>query len=55
MLASATGDSIALAAIFFVLFPAIVTGLIAFAIAQVVGERRANQEYSQRRQDPSHG
>jgi len=55
MLASSLGDSLALAAVFFVLFPAIVTGLIAFAIAQVVGERRANQEYLQRRQDPSRG
>jgi hypothetical protein len=56
MLASSLGDSLALAAVFFVLFPAIVTGLIAFAVAQVIGERRANQEYNvRRRQDSSRG
>jgi hypothetical protein len=39
-----------------VLFPALAMGLIAFAIAQVLGERKANQEYTGRgRQDPSRG
>lgn len=49
MLASALGDSLALAAVFFVLFPLIATGLIAYAIAQALGERRANQEHRARR------
>jgi hypothetical protein len=56
MLASALGDSLALAAVFFVLFPAIVTGLIVFAVGQALGERRANEEYKlRRRQNPSRG
>jgi hypothetical protein len=58
LLASALSDSIGLAAIFFVLFPAVVTGLIIFAAAQAMGERRANQQYGgsgRRGQDPSRG
>ena len=56
VLASALGDSLALGAVFFVLFPAIAMGLIAFAIAQALGERRANQEFRARaRQDRSQG
>jgi hypothetical protein len=56
MLASALGDSLALAAVFFVLFPAILTGLIVFAVGQALGERRANEEYKlRRRQGPSRG
>ena len=58
LLASSLGDSLALAAIFFVLFPAVITGLIIFAAAQAMGERRANQEYrgaGRRGQDPSRG
>jgi hypothetical protein len=57
LVASALGDSLALAAVFFVLFPAVITGLIIFAIAQGLGERRANQNYhrSRRGQGPSQG
>ncbi len=57
LVASALGDSLALAAVFFVLFPAVVTGLIIFAVAQALGERRANQEYrgGRRGQGPSQG
>jgi hypothetical protein len=56
LLASATSDSLALIAVFGVLFPALAMGLIAFAIATALGERRANQEYTgRRRQDPSRG
>ena len=57
LLASALGDSLALAAVFFVLFPAVVTGLIIFAVGQALGERRANQEYRSRSrgQGPSQG
>jgi hypothetical protein len=51
LLASALGDSLGLIAIFFILFPVVVQGLIMFAAAQAVGEKRANDEYRlQRRQ-----
>jgi hypothetical protein len=56
LLASALGDTLALIAVFGVLFPLLAQGLIAFAIAQAMGERRENQEYRARRgQDPSRG
>jgi hypothetical protein len=48
VLASATADTIALAAVFFVVFPVLAQGLIAYAIAQALGERRANEEYISR-------
>jgi Na+/pantothenate symporter len=35
--------------VFFVIFPALVTGLIVFALAQVFGERAENQQYVARR------
>jgi len=35
--------------VFFVVFPVLVQGLIAFAIAQVMGERAENQAYVARR------
>jgi len=41
--------TIGLIIVFFVIFPALVTGLIAFALAQVFGERAENQEYVARR------
>ena len=48
--------TIALVVIFFVLFPLIAQGLIAFAIAQALGERGANEEYVARgKQQPSQG
>jgi hypothetical protein len=49
LLASALSDSLGLAAIFFVLFPVVVQGLIMFAAAQAMGEKRANDEYRQQR------
>jgi hypothetical protein len=56
LVASSLGDSLGLAFVFLILFPALVTGLIAFAIAQVLGERRANQNYRGRReQGPGQG
>ena len=56
MLASSLTDSLGLIGIFFVLFPLVVTGLIVFAVAAALGERRANQEHRlQRRQDPGRG
>jgi len=48
--------TIALAVVFFVVFPLIAQGLIVYAIAQVLGERRANEDYVARgRQQPSQG
>jgi hypothetical protein len=35
--------------VFFVIFPVLVQGLIAFSLAQVMGERAENQEYVARR------
>jgi phage shock protein PspC (stress-responsive transcriptional regulator) len=46
---SSTEATLGLVVVFFVVFPALVTGLIAFAIAQVMGERSENQEYLARR------
>jgi hypothetical protein len=41
--------SIALIAIFGVLFPGLVTGLLVFAVAQALGERQENQARRNRR------
>ena len=49
LLASSLGDSLGLIGIFFVLFPVVVQGLIMFAAAQAMGEKRANDEYRLRR------
>ncbi|MEA2382713.1 MAG: hypothetical protein QOH72_2684 [Solirubrobacteraceae bacterium] len=46
---SALSATLGLVFVFFVLFPVLVQGLIAFAIAQVLGERAENQEYLARR------
>jgi phage shock protein PspC (stress-responsive transcriptional regulator) len=46
---SSTAATLGLIFVFFVVFPALVTGLIAFAIAQVIGERGENQRYVARR------
>ena len=35
-----------LVVVFFVVFPLLVNGLVAFAIAQVLGEREENREYA---------
>jgi hypothetical protein len=45
VLASATADTIALIVVFFVVFPLLAQGLIIYAIAQALGERRANDQY----------
>jgi hypothetical protein len=42
---SSTAATLGLVIIFFVVFPALVFGLVAFAAAQVIGERAENQEY----------
>ena len=55
---NATSVTIALIFIFFVLFPAVITGLVIFAIAQATGERQANANYrgaGRRGQGPSQG
>lgn len=44
----ATRDTIGLIAIFFVLFPLIAQGLIAFAVAQGLGERAENMKLAGR-------
>jgi hypothetical protein len=41
--------TLGLVVVFFVIFPALITGLIAFALAQVIGERGENQGYVARR------
>ena len=46
---SSTSATLGLVVVFFVIFPALVTGLIVFAIAQVLGERAENQQYMGRR------
>jgi phage shock protein PspC (stress-responsive transcriptional regulator) len=48
-LSDAAKANIAIIAIWVVLFPALVTGLIAFAIAQAVAERSENLERRNRR------
>jgi hypothetical protein len=44
--------TLGLVGVFFVLFPILVQGLIAFAAAQAVGERAENQEYARRHRAP---
>lgn len=52
---SAIAVDAALIGIFAVFFPALVTGLIVFAIAQGLGERKHNLELRNRRQGSSRG
>ena len=47
---SSVAATIGLVIVFFVVFPVLAQGLIAFAVAQVLGERAENQEYLARRQ-----
>jgi Sec-independent protein secretion pathway component TatC len=46
---SSVAATLGLVVVFFVIFPVLVQGLIAFAVAQVIGERAENQEYVARR------
>ena len=46
---SSAAATLGLIVVFFVIFPVLVMGLIAFAIAQVIGERAENQSYLARR------
>jgi hypothetical protein len=43
---SALAASLGLAGVFFVLFPVIVQGLIAFAVAEAIGEKVENDRYA---------
>jgi hypothetical protein len=43
---SAFAATAGLVVVFFLVFPLLVNGLIAFAIAQVFGEREENREYA---------
>ena len=49
---SAWSATFGLVVVFFIIFPALVQGLIAFAIAQVLGERAENEEYARRHRLP---
>jgi hypothetical protein len=42
---SSVAATLGLVVVFFVIFPALVTGLVALAVAQVFGERGENQEF----------
>lgn len=49
---SALSATLGLVFVFFVIFPVLVQGLIAFAIAVGLGERADNQEYARRHRMP---
>jgi hypothetical protein len=49
---SAWAATFGLVVIFFVIFPALITGLIAFAIAQGIGERADDQRYAREHRVP---
>jgi hypothetical protein len=49
---SAWAATFGLVLVFFVIFPVLVQGLIAFAIGQAMGERAENQEYARRHRMP---
>ena len=49
---TAWSSTFGLVLVFFVIFPLLVQGLIAFAIGQALGERAENQEYARRHRMP---
>jgi hypothetical protein len=49
---SSVAATLGLVAVFFVIMPVLVQGLIAFAAAQAVGERAENQEYARHHRMP---
>jgi Na+/pantothenate symporter len=49
---SAFAATFGLVVVFFVIFPALVQGLIAFAVAQAMGERAENQKYAREHRMP---
>jgi hypothetical protein len=52
---SAFAATFGLVIVFFVVFPLLAHGLIAFAVAQALGEREENLEYLEGRQQESQG
>jgi hypothetical protein len=52
---SATQATLGLVVVFFVVFPLLAHGLIAFSIAQVLGERQENREFESGGQQSSRG
>jgi hypothetical protein len=52
---SAFAATFGLVVVFFVLFPILAQGLIAFAIAQALGERAENEEYAATHRTPGSG
>jgi hypothetical protein len=52
---SAFAATFGLVVVFFVLFPILAQGLIAFAIAQAMGERAENEEYAATHHRPGSG
>jgi phage shock protein PspC (stress-responsive transcriptional regulator) len=51
---SALQATLGLVVVFFVVFPLLAHGLIAFIIAQVLGERAENREFTAGTKQPSH-
>jgi hypothetical protein len=51
---SALQATLGLVIVFFVVFPLLAHGLIGFAIAQVLGEREENREFTPGTKQPSH-
>ena len=49
---SAWAATFGLVVVFFIIFPVLVQGLIAFAVAQAMGERAENEEYARRHRLP---
>jgi Sec-independent protein secretion pathway component TatC len=49
---SSVAATLGLVGVFFVVFPVLVQGLLAFAAAQSLGERAENQEYARHHRMP---
>ena len=49
---SSTAATLGLIAVFFVLFPLLVTGVLAFTGAQIFGEKAENDEYAAEHRTP---
>ena len=49
---SGTAATLGLIAVFFVLFPVLVQGLLVFIAAQVMGEKAENDEYAAQHRTP---
>jgi hypothetical protein len=49
---SATDATIGLVLVFFVIFPVLVQGVLAFIAAQVFGEKAENEEYAAQHRTP---